>query len=381
VNTTLLHRHRIERFAQLLDEADGARRHHTRSPLDDDLNDLVDVGTRLSDIHPQVEMRESARQDIRAMVMAMAERNGIGITARATADPAIGRARVGAIAEASTGRRPFARRVRARGAVLIGLAVGTLAVSGIAAASGTAMPGDALYGLKRSQESAQLQLSGSAASKGQLYLDFAGKRLGEAQSDIGNPNGLMQLIKQMDTETLQGVNLLFTDAVSNRDAAALHTVADFYARQKNGIAQLKAELPREQPQYELVLKYENDLNVVNLRWQQISAALSCPTIAREPADKWGPNVKTCGSAAGANGIVGADGTGTPNTGTSSTGTSSTGTSSTGASNTGRASGQPDANGETSTSTKVGAGAGSLVPGQTDGGVLNDIQRALGGMFH
>jgi len=319
-------------------------------------------------MHPQVEMRESARQDIRAKVMTMAERNGIGITAKTTADPAIGRAQVGAIADTSTGRRPFARRVRARGAVLIGLAVGTLAVSGIAAASGTAMPGDALYGLKRSQESAQLQLSGSAASKGQLYLDFAGKRLGEAQSDTGNPNGLTQLIKQMDTETLQGANLLFTDAVNNHDAAALQTVAEFYARQKSELGQLKQQLQRGQPQYDLVLSYATDLDLVNLRWQQISAALSCPTIVRAPADKWGPNVKACGSAAGATGAVGADGTGSASTGTTSTGTP----------NTGQTSSQPDNGG--GTSTKVGAGAASLVPAQTDGGVLNDIQRALGGMF-
>jgi Domain of unknown function (DUF5667) len=370
VNTTLLHRRRIERFAQLLDEADGARRHHTRSPLDDDLNDLVDVGSRLSDIHPQVEMRESARADIRAEIMATAERNGIGITAKPTADPAIGRARVGAIAETSSGRRPFARRVRARGAVLIGLAVGTLAVSGIAAASGTAMPGDALYGLKRSQESAQLQLSGSAASKGQLYLDFAGKRLGEAQSDTGNPNGLTQLIQQMDTETLQGANLLFTDAANNHDAAALQTVADFYARQKDELAQLKAQLHRGQPQYDLVLNYDTDLDLVHLRWQQISAALSCPKMVQAPADKWGPNVEACGSAAGASGAVGADGTGTPTTGNSSTGAPGSGPSPV----------RPDTLGGTSTSTKVGAGAATLVPAQTDGGVLNDIQRALGGMF-
>ena len=244
MNTTLLHRRRIERLAQLLDEAEGARRHHTRSPLDDDLNDLVDVGHRLMDIHPQVEMRESARRDIRAVIMAAAERDGIGVTAKTTADPAIGRARVGAIADTPGGRRPFARRVRARGAVLVGLAVGTLAVSGIAAASGTAMPGDALYGLKRSQETAQLQLSGSPASKGQLYLDFAGKRLAEAQSDTGDPNGLNQLINQMDSDTLQGARLLFAAALASHDKAALQTVADFYTRQKDQLGQLRTQLRR-----------------------------------------------------------------------------------------------------------------------------------------
>ena len=367
MNTTLLHRRRIERLAQLLDEAEGARRHHTRSPLDDDLNDLVDVGHRLMDIHPQVEMRESARRDIRAVIMAAAQRDGIGITAKTTADPAIGRARVGAIADAPVARRPFARRVRARGAVLVGLAVGTLAVSGIAAASGTAMPGDALYGLKRSQEAAQLQLSGSPASKGQLYLDFAGKRLAEAQSDTGDPNGLNQLINQMDSDTLQGARLLFSAALASHDKAALQTVADFYTRQKDQLGQLRAQLRPDTPTYLMALKYDNDLDLVNYRWRQINAALDCPTVVQTAGDKWGPNVEPCGSAAGAGSGVGAGSSSTPPSGHAS--------SAPGASSTGK----PDTT-AASTPAEVGAGAASLVPKQTSGGVLNEIQHALGGLL-
>lgn len=365
MNSTLLHRRRIERLAQLLDEAEGARRHHTRTALDDDLNDLVDVGHRLMDIHPQVEMRESARRDIRAAIMAAAQRDGIGVTAKNTADPAIGRARVGAIADTPGGRRPFARRVRARGAILVGLAVGTLAVSGIAAASGTAMPGDALYGLKRSQETAQLQLSGSAAGKGQLYLDFAGNRLAEAQSDTGDPHGLSQLINEMDRDTLQGARLLFTSALASHDRAALRTVADFYVHQKDQLGQLHSQLRPDTAVYDMVLGYDNELDLVNARWQQINAALACPTVVQTAADKWGPNVKPCGSAGGAGDGAGAT---TPPTGQTSTAPSNSPT------------GKPGTTNARSTPAEVGAASASLVPKQTNGGVLDEIQHALGGLF-
>ena len=368
MNTTLLHRRRIERLAQLLDEAEGARRHHTRSALDDDLNDLVDVGHRLMDIHPQVEMRESARRDIRAVIMAAAQRDGIGVTAKTTADPAIGRARVGAITATPGGRRPFARRVRARGAVLVGLAVGTLAVSGIAAASGTAMPGDALYGLKRSQETAQLQLSGSPASKGQLYLDFAGKRLAEAQSDTGDPNGLIQLINQMDSDTLQGARLLFAAALASHDKAALQTVADFYSHQKDQLGQLRSQLPPGTTVFSKVLSYDNDLDLIQIRWQQIDAAMACPTVVQAPADKWGPRVEPCASAAGAG-----KGVGTGDASTVPTGHASTAPG-------GSSTGQPGTTGAASTPAEVGAGAASLVPRHANGGVLDEIQRALGGLL-
>lgn len=365
MNTTLLHHRRIERLAQLLDEAEGARRHHTRSVLDDDLNDLVDVGHRLMDIHPQVEMRESARRDIRAVIMAAAERDGIGITAKTTADPAIGRARVGAIATTSGGRRPFARRVRARGAVLVGLAVGTLAVSGIAAASGTAMPGDALYGLKRSQEAAQLQLSGSSAGKGQLYLDFASKRLEEAQSDTGDPNGFNQLLIQMSTDTLQGAGLLFSAALASHDKAALQTVANFYTHQKDQLGLLKTQLRRGTDAYNAVLKYETDLDLVNTRWGHIDAALACPTVVQIAADRFGPRVQACGSSASAGT---GDGASTPPTGHTSGAPS------------GSSTGQPNATNGASTPAKVGAGAAELMPKQASGGVLDEIQHALGGLF-
>ena len=298
MNTTLLHRRRVERLAQLLDEAEGARRHHTRSPLDDDLNDLVDVGHRLTDMHPQVEMREAARLRIRAEVMMTAERDGIGITAKTDADPAIGRARVGAIAQTSTDRRPFARRVRARGAVLVGLAIGTLAVSGIAAASGTAMPGDPLYGLKRSQEAAQLQLSGSSASKGQLYLAFASKRMAEARGDIDNPTGLNQLVKEMDSDTVQGAKLLFTDAVANHDRAALQSVADFVQRQTGQSATLKTQMRQAHQPYGSVLSYGVQLDLVLTRWQDITDALGCPPIVPTGADYLGPTVRLCAANGG-----------------------------------------------------------------------------------
>jgi hypothetical protein len=298
--------------------------------------------------------------------MAAAQRDGIGVTAKTTADPAIGRARVGAITATPAGRRPFARRVRARGAVLVGLAVGTLAVSGIAAASGTAMPGDALYSLKRSQEAAQLRLAGSPASKGQLYLDFAGKRLAEAQSDTGDPSGLNQLINQMDSDTLQGARLLFAAALASHDKAGLQTVADFYAHQKDQLGHLRSQLRPDTAVYEKVLRYDTELDLVNVRWQQIDAALACPTVIQTAADKWGPNVEPCGSAAGVGNGAGTGHASTPPTHAS---TAPSGSSP----------GKPDTT-TASTPAQIGAGAASLVPKQTNGGVLDEIQHALGGLL-
>jgi len=292
----MLHRRHVERFAQLLDEADGARRHHSQSSLDEEIADLVRTGHKLIEDRPDVTMRASAREEIRAVIMAEAERNGIGVTAKTTADPAIGRARVGTIANAITTKRPFARRVRARGAILVGLAAGTLAISGIAAASGGAMPGDTLYGLKRSQESAQLALATSPVNKGQLYLDFALKRMGEAQADTKDAKAFGTLLTDMDTDSRLGAALLFSDAISHHDQNALTTVDAFYAKQYAQITAMLGVLSATDARHGELLTSWANLERIKQRWIDVRAALNCsttPTLAG--SDSYGPTVTPCSS--------------------------------------------------------------------------------------
>jgi hypothetical protein len=142
----------------------------------------------------ELELRRRAPLDpdfltgLRAMLVATAVREGIGVTAPAPepeAHPATRKRRTRPLADARP-RTPSpskaVRRARTRAAVIVGVAAGTLALSGMSAASGDAMPGDALYGVKRSTERAQLALASSNISRGQLYLYFARTRMTEAGS-------------------------------------------------------------------------------------------------------------------------------------------------------------------------------------------------------
>ncbi|MCM0675526.1 hypothetical protein NCC78_12610, partial [Micromonospora phytophila] len=78
MDSDLFSRRRAERFAQLLDEANGGRRHHVRSRADDQLTALVAIGQRLSADPPAVEVDRDFRTGLRAMLLATAEREGIG---------------------------------------------------------------------------------------------------------------------------------------------------------------------------------------------------------------------------------------------------------------------------------------------------------------
>ncbi|MEU0132153.1 MULTISPECIES: DUF5667 domain-containing protein [unclassified Streptomyces] len=84
---------------------------------------------------------------------------------------------------ASPIRRLRPRSRWAKGLTAGGLTVGVAAgaFGGVAAASSDALPGDSLYPLKRGMEDLSLGMADSDADRGEVYLDQASTRLGEAR--------------------------------------------------------------------------------------------------------------------------------------------------------------------------------------------------------
>jgi len=241
MTTSLRHRRRAERFAQLLDEASGGRRQHLRSPLDDELAELVALRHELVSRGPGPDIDQEFRTGLRAMLVATAEREGIGRTAQPEPDPPAPRRSRRAVpptgqapAPASPTPRP-ARGPRARIAVLAGVAVGAVAFTGMSTASEGAVPGDPLYGVKRSTERAQLALASSDVGRGQLYLDFARTRLAEAHALASD---LDRVLDDMDRDTRHGVQLLTAAAVNRQDPTALEVVDAFTTSQRDALAEL-----------------------------------------------------------------------------------------------------------------------------------------------
>ncbi|MGW5558784.1 DUF5667 domain-containing protein [Micromonospora sp. NPDC003944] len=288
MDNTLFSRRRAERFAQLLDEANGARRHHVRSRVDGQLAPLVAVGQRLSVDPPAVEVDQDFRTGLRAMLLATAEREGLGSAPAAVDEPAATTAR-GRLLPAVT-----ARRARARGAILVGVAAGAIAVSGISAASENAVPGDALYGMKRSTERAQLALASSDISRGQLFLDFARTRVGEAAKLRGDRIGYSAVLDDMDADSRQGVRLLTSAAVQRAEPGSLDTLNTFVTSQRRAVRGLLDEstrVDRERTQRSLLL-----LDSIRERSDDLRAAIACGLPAPAASDALGPAPNTCPGA-------------------------------------------------------------------------------------
>ncbi|WBB92896.1 DUF5667 domain-containing protein [Verrucosispora sp. WMMC514] len=285
MDNALFSRRRAERFAQLLDEANGGRRHHVRSRDDDRLAPLVTLGRQLGANAPDAEVDPEFRTGLRAMLLATAVREGVG--APAPARPA---------EKVSSGRGSLlppvtARRARARGAILIGIAAGAVAVSGISAASEDAVPGDALYGMKRGTERAQLALTSSDISRGQLFLDFARTRLAEAATLGGSPGGYRAVLDDMDADTRQGVRLLTGAAAQRSDPAALAAVDAFLTDQRRSLNALEgrgSRIDRARTGESLAL-----LESVAERADAVRAAIACGQEFTVTSDTLGPIPTTC----------------------------------------------------------------------------------------
>ena len=315
MSTSVFNRGRVERFAHLV-EAGG--HHHLRSRSTEDLANMVAIGRRLAEIEFTVEADPEFRTGLRAMLMATIERDGIGATARDPEEtrrlPLAKHRRVAA----ETVRRRWSgtarprlvmpRTRRARAAAVIGLAVGTLAVSGMSAASGDAMPGDPLYGVKRSTERVQLALTGPDVSRGRLSLAFARTRMNEAQSLRDDPNRMAAVLVDMDTETRAGVRLLSSAAVREHDPAALDVIDSFAVDQRQALTSLRANLPGAAQSQ--VLPSLALLDNVHLRSVGLRATLRCDNLADSRVDDLGPVPNHC-AAQSPNTPRPAGGTGTP----------------------------------------------------------------------
>jgi hypothetical protein len=363
VTTDVFYRRRAERFAQLVDEADGGRRHHIRSRSDDELTTLVAVRDRVAAAQPDIEVDPEFRTGLRAMLIAKAERDGIGVTAVTDPEPDF--------APASVRPRFAGRRIRARGAVIVGVAVGAIAVSGMSAASENAMPGDALYGVKRSTERAQLALASSDVTRGQLFLDFARTRLAEAQAVRGDGAGFADVLGDMDEDTRQGVKLLNAAAVQRREDTPLDAVDSFVTNQRRQITEMLEPLSgarRDRAMESLAL-----LDQVSQRSKGLRGTLDCSGAATTGTDALGPKPSTCWSAP-AQGLPGSGRGSAPNV-PAPTRTENTGPA------TGAGTGATPTPGATpSVSSPADRQPGPSPSASSDGGVLDGLGRILGDLL-
>ncbi|WP_142709736.1 DUF5667 domain-containing protein [Cryptosporangium phraense] len=199
-----------------------------RAPSDG-IDELVHLTERLGRAGSQVRADDEFRDRLRQRLIAVASVHGINAEPGFNPPPA----------SVPRALPDFRRRIPRRVTVVSGTLAGLVALSGVGFASGGANPGDALYGVKRSREAAQLTLARSSVARGQLHLDFARNRLAEAAAAINDLRQLTRLFDDMDSDTRLGMADLGSAAVTQHHPAPLDLVDEFTLVQQRELAHLE----------------------------------------------------------------------------------------------------------------------------------------------
>lgn len=277
-------RRRAEEFARLLDE--GLPR--TDAPADGELGRLVALATaiRSSDPAPDPAYVARSRQRLVAMASVMA---AVQVPAQRRAGPAP--------RPTSPVARWFAEwRGQRRMAVASGLVTALVIIVALGIGGARSLPGEPLYGIKRSAEAFELATTSGDVARGRLHLEFAATRLSEvsalahgrstaAAALPGHPvaGGLAagrqttRLILggliAMDNQVIAGSRDLTQAWQATGDPALLTELRGFSRRQFRVLAALVPDLPlgaRMTAEQSLAL-----LVVVSRRTEQLAAIGQC----------------------------------------------------------------------------------------------------------
>jgi hypothetical protein len=176
------------------------------------------------------------------------------------------------------------------------LVIATLSVTTVAA-SGDALPGDALYGLKRRVQNAELMVARTDVDRGRRHLELARTRVQELDTAgvSARPGPLLSTLDDMDSETRDGIRLLSTAAVDGTDEGRLGELAAWTAEQRALLTAASARLPegaRGRAADSLAL-----LSAVAARLEELRGSLGCDCPAAGRPDDLGPKPGRGGAAA------------------------------------------------------------------------------------
>ncbi|SEG65914.1 hypothetical protein SAMN05216223_107383 [Actinacidiphila yanglinensis] len=149
-------------------------------------------------------------------------------------------------------RSRLSRRI-AVGGLTMGVAAG--AFGGVAAASTNALPGDSLYGLKRSMEDIKLDMAGNDASRGKVYLDMASTRMQEArrlmdrgrggQLDDESVGEVRRALSGMNQEASEGHRLLTAAYRKDGSLQPMELLNTFAESHRESWTDLSGKLPSQ----------------------------------------------------------------------------------------------------------------------------------------
>jgi hypothetical protein len=144
--------------------------------------------------------------------------------------------------------RPPVRRRDRRVAAVVGTAALLGAGTSVAVASQSALPGDALYPIKRALESAETSFEAGDDAKGASMTHRASTRLDELEQlarNDGDPAAMAETLADFVTQANQAADLTLGAYDASGDQARVVELRDFASDSLTRLAELKPLLPAE----------------------------------------------------------------------------------------------------------------------------------------
>jgi len=189
--------------------------------------------------------------------------------------------------------------------VVAALTVLTIALTGAVWLSRSALPGDALYGLKRASENAQLSLTTGKVSRAKDLLSFAKTRADEAGSLLGNASAsgtgpqadgaitertaalVRSTLGSADDDVRQAAQLLGSQAVSTHSAAPLRVMTGWAPAQQGRLDAIVARIPAGSL-HDAAASSATLIASAYARATQLQAVIGCNCLDNAHSDDLGP---------------------------------------------------------------------------------------------
>jgi hypothetical protein len=193
--------------------------------------------------------------------------------------------------------QPPSRQHRGLLGISAAAAMMVLAVTGGGAMfSQGALPGDSLYGIKQTTESAMVGLTPGQGNKAQRQLDYAATRIAEAQKvnaastpDEEKAADISQALKGFDDQAQNGSQMWLASANSGSgsdNSAHLAKLADWAQEQNAKLSSMRSSMPAgAQPDADHSMRMLEDMRT---RAQSLSNRQGCDQVTSGSSDDLGP---------------------------------------------------------------------------------------------
>jgi hypothetical protein len=320
------------------------------------------IVAELRTVSPAPPMRAHFRAELRSQLVAVAPRlvaEGVGVEQSLTHEPkkaASGASReISLAAGARLGRGGAFALARPMAIAASIVAVLAMILGGAVWMSSKAVPGDALYGLKRANESVQLALTSGDTARGKKYLEFAEERTHEVSVLLSRSSALAagggdaagsginshtaklvdSTLDSADNDVRNASRLLGTAAVQSNSASPLDVMAKWAPAQVKRLQAITQRVPSGSPLASRAAASTQLVAAAVTRSKTLVTLLDCHCLNDAPSDSLGPlpcivctpSNTPSSTGGGGGGTSGSSTDPNPQTTTGSTGSSSDNTGS------------------------------------------------------